>query len=357
MVIAAGLWLMRPLQSSDSAPQARVLIPPGATFRAAAESLSAAGVIRFPRAFSAYGSLRKRDRTIRAGTYTLTRRQSWNELIAVLHTGRGATRTVTIPEGYSLLQVIPLLARTMEVPAESLEAAVRDSSVRARLDARAETLEGYLFPDTYTFSVGSTARQLIAIMVARFEQIWRPEWDRRLAELHRTRHEIITLASIVEKEVRISSERPVVSGVYWNRLRIGMALQADPTVLYALGRNNVRVRYSDLTVDSPYNTYRRPGLPPGPIAAPGAAAIDAALNPAKVPYRYFVARPDGRHEFRVTYSEHLAAVQQIRAQARADSIRNARMNGGDSTAVGDTTKGDRVDTGRANGRRGTRPGS
>jgi UPF0755 protein len=140
----------------------------------------------------------------------------------------------------------------------------------------------------------------------------------------RTRHEIVTLASIVEKEVRLAEELPVVAAVYWNRLRIGMPLQADPTVIYAMGRSAPRVTYADLEIRSPYNTYRNPGLPPGPIASPGAAALEATLFPAQVPYRYFVAHPDGHHEFRTTYREHLAAIQQVRARARADSARRAR---------------------------------
>jgi UPF0755 protein len=153
-------------------------------------------------------------------------------------------------------------------------------------------------------------------MVARFENQWKPEWDSILPRIKLTRHDVITLASIVEKEVVRSEERPIVAAVYMNRLRAGMALQADPTVTYALGKKPGRVLFKDLRVDSPYNTYRRAGLPPGPIGAPGLASIEAALRPANVPYRFFVAAADGHHEFRRTYAEHLAAIRMVRQPPR-----------------------------------------
>lgn len=324
VLIAVALWSVRSETAEVRGGPVRVFVPAGATFRNAADSLAAAGLVRWPRLFSMYATIKGRDRTIRAGTYSLARGQRWDSLINALHTGRGVIITVTIPEGWSLRQITPHLARTLEIARESLEVAVRDSAMRARLGVPTPTLEGYLFPDTYVFALGTGARQVVAAMVARFENAWRAEWTERLAAMRRTRHEIVTLASIVEKEVRLSEERPVVAAVYWNRLRINMPLQADPTIIYALGRSTARVLYSDLEVKSPYNTYRNPGLPPGPIAAPGAASLEATVNPAQVPYRYFVAHPDGHHEFRSTYREHLVAIQQVRARARADSIRRAR---------------------------------
>jgi len=329
-LIALALWFPRAATQPGAPAAAQVFVPVGATFRNAADSLAAAGLVRSARLFSIYATLRGRDRTIRAGRYRLEPGQSWDELISALHTGRGVMLSVTIPEGWRLRQIVPRLAQALELSRDSLNAAARDSATRARLGVPTETLEGYLFPDTYVFALGTNARQVVDAMVRRFERAWRPEWDARLSTLRRTRHEIVTLASIVEKEVRLAEERPVVAAVYWNRLRIGMALQADPTVIYALNRATPRVMYADLEVSSPYNTYRRPGLPPGPIASPGAAALEATLHPAQVPYRYFVAHPDGHHEFRSTYREHLVAIQQVRARARADSLRRART--ADSTA-------------------------
>jgi UPF0755 protein len=325
LLIALALWLAPPDEPPGEPPgRVQVFVPAGATFRSAADSLAAAGLVRSARLFSIYATLRGRDRTIHAGTYQLAHGQGWDALIDALHTGRGVLVSVTIPEGWLVRQMVPRIAEALELSRDSIEAATRDSATLARLSVPTPTLEGYLFPDTYVFALGTSARQVVAAMVQRFERAWRPEWDARLAALGRTRHEIVTLASIVEKEVRLAEELPVVAAVYWNRLRIGMPLQADPTVIYALGRATSRVLYEDLEISSPYNTYRNPGLPPGPIAAPGAAALEATLFPAHVPYRYFVAHPDGHHEFRTTYREHLAAIQQVRARARAESVRRAR---------------------------------
>ena len=166
------------------------------------------------------------------------------------------------------------------------------------------TLEGYLFPDTYIFPEGTTARAAVDAMVRRFEQVWKPEWTARLDTIHMSRNDVMSLAAIVEKEARRPEERPVIAAVYLNRLRSGMLLQADPTVQYALGRHVTRVYYKDLETDSLYNTYLHKGLPPGPIASPGKASIEAALYPANVPYEYFVAFPDGHHEFRRDLAEH-----------------------------------------------------
>jgi UPF0755 protein len=326
----AAMWYTRVPRADAARAPANVLIPVGASFHAAADSLAKAKLIRWPMLFSMYGSYKGRDRTIRAGTYRLVRGQEWDALIDALHTGRGVIATVVIPEGWAIRRIVPYLARELELSPDSLQAAVRDSALRIRVGVPAETLEGYLFPDTYVIPLGTTARQVVAMMVARFETVWRAEWTARLDTLKRTRHEIVTLASIVEKEVELPEERPVVAAVYWNRLRVGMALQADPTVLYALGKGNARVYYKDLEVKSPYNTYKVAGLPPGPIASPGAASLEATLHPAQVAYRYFVAAADGHHEFRITWAEHQAAVLRMRAAARADSVRKAK--GSDTSA-------------------------
>ncbi|OYV72251.1 MAG: hypothetical protein B7Z72_05180 [Gemmatimonadetes bacterium 21-71-4] len=189
----------------------------------------------------------------------------------------------------------------------------------------ANSQEGYLFPDTYTFPEGTTAREAVGAMVAQFERTWKPAWTARLDTIDMSRNDLMTLASIVEKEAKLPEERPVIAAVYMNRLRAGMLLQADPTVQYALPQHETRLLYKDLKVKSPYNTYRHLGLPPGPIASPGKASILAALYPAHVPYKYFVAAPDGHHEFRVDYKGHEEAVREMRreraALARADAAR------------------------------------
>ena len=237
---------------------------------------------------------------------------SWNDVLDALTRGKGLVHTVTIPEGFALATIAQTIGRAISVPPESIVAAASDSALRRRLDVPTPTLEGYLFPDTYTFAAGTTPQEVVRLLVARFERVWKPEWNGRLQALAMSRHDVLTLASIIEKEARLAEERPIISAVYHNRLKIGMLLQADPTVQYALGKHVDRVLYKDLEVDSRYNTYKYAGLPPGPIASPGAASIEAALFPASVPYLYFVAHPDGHHEFRRTFTEHTEARAQIR---------------------------------------------
>ena len=290
----------------------RVIIPRGASFRVATDSLGEAGLVGSRRIFRLYGRMMGGDRNIKPGTYLLKNGTPWRDIVKALNGGRGLVNTLTIPEGYTIQQIRPVLARTLFVPPESVDAAVRDTALLRRLDVPTETLEGYLFPDTYAFPAGTTASQAVREMVRGFERRWKPEWDSLLPALNINRNDMVTMASLVEKEARVPEERPVIAAVYYNRLRRGMLLQADPTVQYAMGRHVSRVMYKDLTTKSPYNTYLHRGLPPGPIASPGAASLAAAANPAKVDYLYFVARPDGRHEFRNTLAQHNNAIRQVR---------------------------------------------
>lgn len=294
----------------------RLTVPVGASFAQVADSLSARGLVGSTRLFRWYAAFGGRDRAIKAGTYELSASQSWSELLDALVAGRGLVVTVTIPEGFDLRRIVPRLARALEVPEDSVRAAVADSAARASRGISAPTLEGYLFPDTYTFPAGTTAREAVRTMLARFDAMWRPEWDARLTALGITKHEAVTMAALVEKEARVATERPTIAAVYWNRVRIGMRLQADPTVQYALPEHVDRLLFVHLEVDSPYNTYRYDGLPPGPIASPGAASLEAALQPADVPYLFFVAHPDGHHEFTRTFQEHTRAIAIVRREAR-----------------------------------------
>ena len=298
-------------------PAVRVVIPAGTSFRAAADSLASAKVVGSPTLFRVYASARGQDRAIKPGTYELRRGSSWNRVLETLTSGSALLGSVTIPEGYDLRQITPALARALNVPADSVDAAVRDTALLRRLGIPTPTVEGYLFPETYAFTPGTTARAAVGQMVALFERRWRPEWNAQLQALAMSRHDAITLASIVEKEARRADERPVIAAVYHNRLKRRMPLQADPTVQYARGSHTARVLYKDLEIDSPYNTYRRAGLPPGPIASPGSPSIAAALFPAQVPYLYFVAAPDGHHEFRTTFEEHTRARNELRRAAAA----------------------------------------
>ena len=339
--VGSGLVLVLMLVTAcgdamDRAPR-RIVIPPGASFRAATDSMASAGVVSFPAAFRLYARwVAKRDRAIRAGTYMLAPGATWNEIIDDLVKGRGLVHTVTVREGLPLFEAIPLMARELHVSADSLREAVEDTALRRRLDVPTPTVEGYLFPDTYTYPDGTDAFTIVADMVRAFEKQWTPALDSAADAIHWSRHDVVTLASIIEKEAVKDEERPIISAVYHNRLRKGMLLQADPTVTYALGKKPGRVLFKDLRVASPYNTYRVKGLPPGPIAAPGAKSLDAAVHPANVPYLYFVAGQDGHHEFRTTYAQHAKAVKAMHTLRDEAAAKKARTKVGAASSSAPT---------------------
>ena len=295
---------------------AHVTIPAGASLRTAADTLAAHGVVGSATMFSWFARANGGAHDIKAGNYAIPYDIPWPALVNALREGEGIENRLTIPEGWNAMAIVPALAQALGAPEDSVAAAVRDSALRTELAVPAATLEGYLFPDTYIFGYGTAPRTAVREMTRRFEERWDPAWDGRLRELAMTRNDIVTLASIIEKEAVLPEERTVISAVYHNRLKRRMPLQADPTVQYALGLHRDRVYYRDLRVSSPYNTYKHLGLPPGPIASPGRASIEAALSPARVPYLYFVAMPDGHHEFRTTFAEHSAAVRAAKRARR-----------------------------------------
>jgi UPF0755 protein len=311
--LVAGCVLVAACSGQPHGTPTRVIIPRGASFGQATDSLAKAKLVGWPKVFRMYGRLTGGDRNIKPGTYLLKPGTPWSDIVSALNGGHGLVNTITIPEGWDLSQITPQLARTLRVPADSVRAAMRDTALLARLDIPNPTLEGYVFPDTYAFPLGTTARQAVREMVFSFERRWKPDWDSSLTDLKINRNDLVTMASIVEREARVPEERPVIAAVYYNRLRKGMLLQADPTIQYALGHHVGRVLYKDLEVASPYNTYIHKGLPPGPIASPGVASLAAAAHPASVPYLYFVASRDGHHEFRMTLQEHTTAIRQVRA--------------------------------------------
>jgi UPF0755 protein len=312
LALLVGVGLVLSGCGKPTGAAVRVIVPKGASLAVATDSLERAGIVRFPLLFRIFARVKGDDRNIKPGTYLLKHGTPWADVLSALNGGRGLVNTVTIPEGFSLQQIVPLLAQRLRVPLDSVNAAVTDTAQLARLDIPTKNLEGYLFPDTYAFPEGTTARQAVSETIKRFEREWKPEWNARLTTLALNRNDIVTLASIIEREARRPEERPVISAVYHNRLRAGMLLQADPTIQYALGRHTPRVLYKDLEVKSPYNTYKHAGLPPGPIASPGGPSLVAALYPANVSYRYFVAAADGHHEFRTTLEQHDNAKREVR---------------------------------------------
>jgi UPF0755 protein len=297
----------------------RVTLPPGTSFTALTDSLVAHGVVGERRWFTLLARMRGVDRSVQAGTYEFAPGLSAGEVLDILAKGKAASRRFTVPEGLTIEDVAALAEERLGIPADSVRAAARDSAAaRAVLGVPARSFEGFLRPETYTLPVELEAPELVRLMAEGFRQGWKPEWNARLDTLGLSLVELVTLASIVEGEARVDEERETIAGVYHNRLRIGMALQADPTVQYAIalktGKRKPRLYEKDYQFPSPYNTYLHPGLPPGPVNSPSLRSIEASLYPATVPYLYFVAGPQGRHVFSRSYAEHLRAIAKVRGR-------------------------------------------
>jgi UPF0755 protein len=311
-----GAWLLagvaiacggeKETQYHSVAEKTMVIIPRGATYYQALDSLESRGVIKNRDWFSLYARIRGLPSNLKSGVYTFEKDAGWSTVVSTLKSGRGMEVRFTVLEGMMGFEVAERARSWLGVSTTAFKTAMRDTS-----------LERYMYPTTYVVPMRMPARELVKVMVHEFIARWQPEWDARLAELKMTRHEIITLASIIEAEVRYDPDRPYVSAVYHNRLKRGMALQADPTVVYAHGRRLRRVWEGQLRIKSPYNTYINTGLPPGPINQPSDSSIYYALYPAPIGYLFFVAQPDGKHIFSANYNDHLAAIKRVRARPAA----------------------------------------
>ena len=301
---------------APDAPLEQVTIPPGATLRAISESLSAHRVLEHPRWFRMVARVQGRDRNAQAGIYELRHGERATTLLRILTEGRGKLVRFTVPEGETLRDVAALAEAALHIPADSFLAATRDTARLRAAGAEGSSYEGWLHPETYLVPLTIVPEDLVDLMVRQTVALWTPAREARRDSMKLTQLEVLTLASIVEGEALVGDERPVIAGVYLNRLRLRMALQADPTVQYgielATGERRPRLFTKDYKFRSPYNTYLSPGLPPGPINSPGTASIDAVLNSASVPYLFFVAGPDQRHVFSRTYREHLTAIRRVR---------------------------------------------
>jgi UPF0755 protein len=301
----------------------RVTLPPGASFAAVTDTLVAHGVVWNRLWFKLLARVRGVDRTVHAGVYEFPPHTSSWSVLGILAAGKAVSVRFTVPEGLTSLDVAALASERLGVPVDSMLAAAQDgAAATALLGFKAPSFEGFLRPETYSLPFGVEAPEVVRLMAEGFKEEWQPAWTARLDSLGMSALEVVTLASIVEGEARADDEREIIAGVYRNRLRIGMALQADPTVQYAIalktGKRKPRLYVKDYQFASPYNTYLHPGLPPGPVNSPSRRSIEAALYPAKVPYLYFVAGPDGRHLFSRTYDEHLRAVARARRLMRTE---------------------------------------
>jgi len=267
----------------------------------------------------AWLAVQEKDRHVRWGRYRVPPRSRPVDVLRQLLEGRVAMVVVTVPEGLTLAEVSELMVKAGIGTAGEWRKVTRTPEWIADLAPGARDLEGFLFPDTYRFAEGTTAASAAHHMVDRFRAVWASIVAEGPCSWDATPFEVVTLASLVEAETSLPEERPTVAGVYLNRLRRGMLLQCDPTVVFVLkreGRWTGRLLRKDLEMDDPYNTYRYPGLPPGPINSPGRAALEAACRPATVPHLYFVASPGGGHRFSRTLSEHNRAVARWRRSRR-----------------------------------------
>lgn len=299
--------MLEPVDTQNSQTKT-ISIPDGASTQKISGILAGAGLIRNQLVFQIYSRYEGLSAKMQAGDYSLNTGMSVPEIISRISGGEVDTLTFTIPEGYNLKQITDTLVE------KGLVDRVRFADLLARgsfsndflqgLPPGEKRLEGYLFPDTYRINKGASEEEIISMMLNRFGREFTPEFRQKAAALGLTPHQAVTLASIVEREAAKDVERPKVAAVFFNRMQEGWKLESCATVQYALGTNKTRLLYKDLQIDSPYNTYKYKGLPPGPIAAPGRASLQAAVNPDKDDYMFFVVSEDGQHAFSRTLAEH-----------------------------------------------------
>lgn len=294
---------------NQAAEEKIVLVERGMSLRSIAEALESENVVTDKDLFMILSRYYRDGKSIKAGEYQFTTSMRPIDVLEMLQEGKIFFRTATIPEGYTSFQIAELLEELGYAPKKEFLELAFNKELAAELKIEADNLEGYLFPNTYYIHRGMTTEEIIRKMVHEFWQVMTPDVQNEITQKGFTMHEIVTLASIVEKEAQVGEERELISAVYNNRLRIKMKLDSDPTVIYGLQNFDGNLTKADLQTDTPYNTYKRRGLPPGPIANPGEASILAALRPAEVKYLYFVARNDGTHEFSTNYNDHLRAVR------------------------------------------------
>ena len=294
---------------STAAIEQNVTVPPGQGLKATAVDLYNRGIIRNAFKFNLYARIKGYDKKIKAGEYRLKPSFSPREILEIMVSGKVQLYKITIPEGYNLAQIADMIPAAGLGTAKDFLMAANDGALAGEFNIPGDSFEGYLFPDTYHFPKGVSPEKVIQTMVRRFQEVFTPVWEGRARERKMTVHQVVTLASIIEKETGVPSERPIISSVFHNRLKKNMRLASDPTVIYGIKDFDGNLTRKDLTTTTPYNTYKIKGLPPGPIANPGAKAMEAALYPADTDYLFFVSKRDGTHHFSKTYQEHEKAVR------------------------------------------------
>jgi UPF0755 protein len=294
---------------ADGQPKKKIIaIKKGQNFKQTALLLESQQLIEHPFKFRLLARLEGKDKQIQAGEYLLSADMPPGDILEMLVNGKVRLYKFTVPEGSTLKQIAAIVETAgLVTRAEFLSAAADADFVRENgIDAG--SFEGYLFPETYFFPKNTAARKVIEVMVDRLRSVFTETWKKRAADIGLSVHQVLTLASIIEKETGAPSERPIISSIFHNRLRRGMRLETDPTVIYGIDDFDGNLTRKHLATPTPYNTYLISGLPPGPIASPGRAAIEAALYPADTPYLYFVSKKDGTHQFSTTFADHNRAI-------------------------------------------------
>lgn len=299
----------REARSKDGVELKSIIVSPGQGAADVARALKKSDLILHPRKFSLLARVKSLDKGIKAGEYRLSAAMSPADILEKLARGDVALYRFTIPEGFSARQIARAAADSGWGPEAEFNQALSDRALLEAHDIPGDSFEGYLFPDTYFFPKTARPRTIIETMAKHFSSVLEPQWEKRAGELGLTLHQVVTLASIIEKETGVASERPLIASVFHNRLRRGMRLQSDPTVIYGIRDFDGNLTRKHLKTRTPYNTYRIKGLPPGPIASPGQGALEAALYPAETEYLYFVAKKDGTHHFSSGIKAHNRAVR------------------------------------------------
>ena len=287
-------------------------------FKQIANLLEQQGLVRSGFAFRMLARVQKKDTQIKAGEYALSASMTPQQILDLMVRGETIPRRATIREGMTLADIARVFEEAGIVDRASFERALSDSELLREENLAVGSFEGYLFPETYNFKRSTPARQVIKAMHEQLQIQWTDEWTKQALAVGMTKHQILTLASIVEKESGNFDEQPIIASVFHNRLKLNMRLQADPTVIYGIKNFNGNITKRDLQTETPYNTYVISGLPPGPIANPGLSAIKAALFPADTKYLYFVGNGEGRHVFSESLDQHNDAVNRYQ---RGGSVR------------------------------------
>jgi len=313
LALAFGYYAVTP--KDRSAESVVFVVKSGEPLRKIASELQEKGIINNRHFFTLWGKVLGYSKKVKSGEYRVSASMPPVHILALLAKGAVITHTVTIPEGYTMVQIGKLLEKKGIVSSREFLRVCREPEVIRKYGLNEQSLEGYLYPDSYEFSRGLSAEKVVDTMLRRFWQMVEPYRD-RMKEVGMSLHEVVTLASVVEKETGLASERPLIASVFLNRLKKHMRLESDPTVIYGIKDFNGNLTRKDLARKTPYNTYVIKGLPPGPIANPGLESIRAVLYPADTQYLYFVSKNDGSHFFSATLAQHNRAVAKYQKHRR-----------------------------------------